>query len=130
MYDCQVYIYVLGYTQRYFFDPWWNMDNAARLRLKAAIAASGKTSKDVSQEPGWPDNYVSRVVTGRIPSPSSDRLLLICKSVKTDMIYILTGDASSEERVQLMEDIASAPSEVIDKVSEFVRRNKLFRDDD
>ncbi|WP_299165857.1 hypothetical protein [uncultured Tateyamaria sp.] len=106
------------------------MDNDARLRLKAAIAVSGKTSKAISQEHGWPDNYVSRVVAGQIPNPSSDRLLSICKSANTDIVHILTGDTPTDDRVRLMEDIASAPSDVIDKVSAFVRSSKLFRDDD
>lgn len=101
------------------------MDDSARLRLKGAIAESGKTAKGISQENGWPDTYVSRVVSGKIKNPAPDRLYKICVMVGAEIGYILTGSRLENERVQLLEELSVAPDDVIEKVAQFIREKGI-----
>lgn len=104
------------------------MDEFARRRLKAAIAASGKTAKSVSLNNGWPETYVSRVVSGKIQKPDPSRLYLICKDIGSDIGYILTGETMSQNRVNLLDDLAKAPDDIIEQVSKFVKSKGLSAD--
>lgn len=101
------------------------MDDSARRRLKVAIAESGKTAKGISQECGWPETYVSRVVSGKIKNPAPDRLYKICSLIGAEIGYILTGNRLDNNREQLLEDLSTAPDEIIEKVAQFVREKGI-----
>jgi transcriptional regulator with XRE-family HTH domain len=98
------------------------MDNEARTRLKVAFTVSGKTAKGISQKYGWPDTYVSRVLTGQINSPDPTRLLRICQETDADIAYVLTGEGVSTAKRKLLENIAEDNSDVIDQVAKFVNQ--------
>lgn len=97
------------------------MDNKARTRLRVAVTASGKKAKGISQKFGWPDTYVSRILTGAIVSPDPTRLLRICQEVGADIAFVLTGENLNKSQLDLLIDVADTSPDVIEQVANFVR---------
>ena len=103
------------------------MDHAMRSRLKDAITASPKTFKQISVENGWPETYVSRIVTGETQRPDLVRLNAICKSINVSIEYVFSG---LTERVGASE-AKSCPAtididlDVISQVNAFVKDGGL-----
>ena len=103
------------------------MDHAMRSRLKDAITASPKTFKQISVENGWPETYVSRIVTGEIQRPNPVRLNAICKSINVSIEYLFSG---LTERVVTSETKPCPATididlDVISKVNAFVKDRGL-----
>ncbi|UWR97718.1 helix-turn-helix domain-containing protein [Phaeobacter inhibens] len=103
------------------------MDNAARNRLKAALAHSDWTADALSNKLFGTATYVSRVTTGRIQDPSPTRLQAICDALEVDITFILTGRSISPDREELINSLATAPESVIADVAEFVRQHGLVK---
>jgi len=106
------------------------MDEAARRRLKLALTESPIDAQDIGPKFGWSASYVSRIVSGDIKSPPSDKLLKICQALGVDMMFILTGETSQNSRKALLNELATAPQTIIDQVAEFVNSRGLNRLDD
>jgi hypothetical protein len=104
------------------------MDDEARTRLRVALIKSDKKAKAISQKFGWPDTYVSRILTGGIISPDPTRLLRICQEVDADIAYILIGETLSSEQQSLLSNVADEPTDVIDQVANFVREIGLGKE--
>lgn len=97
------------------------MDDEARTRLRVALTKSDKKAKAISQKYGWPDTYVSRILTGAIVSPDPTRLLHICQEVDADIAYILIGEILSIKQQDILKNTAERTPDVIDQVATFVR---------
>lgn len=101
------------------------MDQESRLRLKTELLRLGIRAKDLSAKLGFADTYVSRLVSGNITEPSASRIQAICNETGIDWGYILTGVRESSKRDKLIEEIKTAPDDIIDQVETFVRISKL-----
>ena len=103
------------------------MENVMRDRLKAAINASNKTFKQISLENGWPETYVSRIVTGEIKRPDPVRLDAICKSVNVPIGYVISGDSIPVEPKSIASDPPSLQHDdiLLGKVNSFVKNGGL-----
>lgn len=104
------------------------MDANARARLKTAISGSGRTAKSICEEFGWPDSYVSRIVSGEINRPDPTRLYQICTAIGEDIGFILSGERMAEGRNELLAKIANAPEPIIEQIAEFVKTQGLGSD--
>lgn len=106
------------------------MDDEARKRLKMVLTASPVDAQDIGPKYGWSKSYVSRLVSGEIKNPPSDRLLKICQELDTDLMYILTGETGTNSRKALLNELSMAPQTIIDQVAEFVSSQGLKKEED
>ncbi len=105
------------------------MNDAARKRLRAAIANSDQSAKSLSQANGWPDTYVSRIVNGNIKKPDAERLYKICTAISVDIGYILTGVSLTPSKKALISKLSITPPDILEKVAQFVQSEDFTKSD-
>jgi len=101
------------------------MDDTARMRLKQTLEHSDWTADALSRHLGWPATYVSRVTTGRILTPSPDRLSAICASLNVSKNFILKGEQSGTPLNDSPPPQPQKTEDMLQAVAEFVRQHGL-----
>lgn len=79
-------------------------------RLEAAIAASGKTLRQISLEAGLSHGYMHSLVSGR-RAPSVPHLIKICRVLGIAVSEIVDGHPLAPETAELLEIWASMSAE-------------------
>lgn len=81
-------------------------DGAWRRRLSEAIAASGKSQREISLAAGMGAGYVNSLFKEN-KDPTIENLMKVCAVVGVSLSYVLYGyqiSAETEEILQLLED--------------------------
>lgn len=74
------------------------MANELGIALREYRRAAGISQRELAQKAGLDFSYISKIENGRIPPPSADTMVLICKilGVKSEELLALTGKLPSE----------------------------------
>lgn len=76
------------------------MENDFGIALKAYRREAGFSQRDLAEKASLDFSYISKIENGRLPPPSADTIVLICKilNIPAEKLLALTGKIPSDVR--------------------------------